>query len=61
VTGADGERACGPGTVVAFAPNEVHAMRAGREELLLLAAITPRPGARAAGPAADVAPGAAPR
>jgi hypothetical protein len=29
-----------------YAPNELHAMRAEGEELLLLATITPRPGSR---------------
>jgi quercetin dioxygenase-like cupin family protein len=33
---------------VAFAPHEVHGMRAEAEELLLLAILAPRPGERAA-------------
>ena len=40
------EAPCAPGDVVAYAPNELHAMRAETEELLLLATITPRPGGR---------------
>ena len=39
-------RDCVAGDVVAYAPNELHAMRATSDELLLLAAITPRPGTR---------------
>ena len=50
LTGDDGhgpaERACAAGDVVVYAPNEIHGMRAGSEELLLLATITPRPGSR---------------
>lgn len=57
VTGAGGERRCHAGDLVAFAPNEVHGMRAEAEELLLLAAITPRPGTRGA-PPADLPTGA---
>jgi quercetin dioxygenase-like cupin family protein len=37
---------CKPGDVVTYAPNELHGMRAGSGELLLLATITPRPGSR---------------
>jgi quercetin dioxygenase-like cupin family protein len=40
------EGECGPGTVVLYAPNEPHGMRATDTELLLLATITPRPGDR---------------
>jgi quercetin dioxygenase-like cupin family protein len=46
LAGADGERACAAGDVVVFPPDEPHAMRADDAELLLLATITPRPGAR---------------
>lgn len=50
LTGGEGEHAverrCTPGDVVAYAPNELHGMRAEGEQLLLLAAITPRPGTR---------------
>lgn len=46
VSGADGERAVAAGEFVAYAPDEPHAMRAGTEELLLLATIAPRPGRR---------------
>lgn len=42
--GAPCERACAAGDVVAYAPNELHGMRADGGELLLLATITPRPG-----------------
>jgi len=45
--GAPVERPCVAGDMVAYAPSELHGMRADRgEELLLLATITPRPGAR---------------
>lgn len=39
------ERRCSAGDVVLYAPGELHAMRAEDAELLLLATITPRPGA----------------
>jgi quercetin dioxygenase-like cupin family protein len=45
VSGADGERAVQTGDLVTYAPQEVHGMRAPDTELLLLATITPRPGA----------------
>jgi quercetin dioxygenase-like cupin family protein len=35
---------CSPGEVIVFAPSEQHGMRANEETLVLLAAITPRPG-----------------
>lgn len=43
---ADGPREwdCSPGEVIVFAPSEQHGMRANDETLVLLAAITPRPG-----------------
>ena len=44
--GAPCERACTAGDVIAYAPDELHAMRATNHELLLLATITPRPGSR---------------
>lgn len=46
--GADGnEIECEQGDVVSFSPEERHGMRAaGDDTLLLLATITPRPGAR---------------
>lgn len=47
VRGGDDERPVAPGDVVVYEPNELHGMRAGDEEFLLLATITPRPGARA--------------
>jgi quercetin dioxygenase-like cupin family protein len=47
LSGGDGERACAAGDVVVFAPDELHGMRAADAELLLLATIAPRPGARA--------------
>jgi quercetin dioxygenase-like cupin family protein len=37
---------CVAGDVVLYAPNELHAMRAGAEELVLLATIMPSPGSR---------------
>lgn len=46
VTGVEGERAVGAGEIIAIAPREPHAMRADREELVLAAFITPRPGSR---------------
>lgn len=50
ISGEEGEapvdRPCVAGDVVTYAPNELHAMRAEGEELLVLATITPRPGAR---------------
>lgn len=55
VSGAEGERAAKPGDLITYAPDEVHGMRAEHEPLLLLATITPRPGAR------PVTPHAAPR
>jgi quercetin dioxygenase-like cupin family protein len=44
--GSEGERevACNEGDIVLYAPNELHGMRAGGDELMLLATITPRPG-----------------
>jgi quercetin dioxygenase-like cupin family protein len=47
--GAAVERACAAGDMVAYAPEELHGMRADGGELLLLATITPRPGALPAG------------
>ena len=44
--GAPTERPCAAGDVVLYEPNELHGMRAAGAELLLLATITPRPGAR---------------
>ena len=46
LSGADEERRCTAGDVVAYEPGELHAMRADDGELLLLATITPRPGSR---------------
>ena len=37
---------CVAGDVMLYAPNELHAMRAESEELVLLATITPSPGGR---------------
>jgi quercetin dioxygenase-like cupin family protein len=48
VQGADGARACRAGDVVVFDPHEVPGMLADAEELLLLAILAPRPGARVA-------------
>jgi quercetin dioxygenase-like cupin family protein len=44
--GATVELHCVPGETVAYVPDELHGMRAEGETLLLLATITPRPGAR---------------
>jgi quercetin dioxygenase-like cupin family protein len=46
VSGGEGERPVGAGEILAIAPREPHAMRADREELVLAAFITPRPGSR---------------
>ena len=46
LSGAGTDRECSAGDVVAYAPDELHGMRATAGELLLLATITPRPGAR---------------
>lgn len=48
ISGGDGERRCSAGTVVSFAPEELHGMQAEDSELLLLATVTPRPGIRSA-------------
>ena len=42
--GAQEECVCGAGDMIAYVPNELHGMRAGNEELRILATITPRPG-----------------
>ncbi len=47
VSGADGERPVTTGDLVVYEPGEPHGMRAGDDTLVLLAVITPRPGARA--------------
>ena len=46
VLGGDGERAVRAGELLAIAPREPHGMRADREELVIAALITPRPGGR---------------
>jgi quercetin dioxygenase-like cupin family protein len=46
LSGREGERLCSAGDVVVYDPGESHGMRATDSELHLLAAITPRPGAR---------------
>lgn len=46
VSGSGGEQPVGPGEIVAFESKEPHGMRADREELVLAAFITPRPGSR---------------
>jgi len=46
VSGADGERPVKAGDLVVYAPGEQHGMRAAGDTLVLLAVITPRPGAR---------------
>jgi quercetin dioxygenase-like cupin family protein len=46
VSGADEERRVGPGMMLTFVPGESHGMRAVDEELVILATIAPRPGAR---------------
>ena len=44
--GGNAEHHCTAGDIVAYEPNELHGMRAEGETMLLLATITPRPGAR---------------
>lgn len=44
--GATDERPCSTGDLIAYEPDEGHSMRAGAEEMVLLATITPRPGER---------------
>jgi quercetin dioxygenase-like cupin family protein len=46
LSGEDDERRCAAGELVAYAPDELHGMRATDGELLLMAAITPRPATR---------------
>lgn len=46
LSGEHDERTCAVGEVVAFEPDELHGMRATDGELLLMAAITPRPATR---------------
>jgi quercetin dioxygenase-like cupin family protein len=46
VTGGDSESVVSAGCVVVYEPNEQHGMRAVDEELVLVATIAPRPGAR---------------
>jgi len=46
VSGASGESSVGAGDLVAYDPGELHGMKAGTEQLVLVAVITPRPGAR---------------
>lgn len=47
-TGGAEERPIAAGDAVTYEPNELHGMRAVDEELVLLAAIAPRPGSRGA-------------
>jgi quercetin dioxygenase-like cupin family protein len=47
VLGAEGERLVRAGDLVAYEPRELHGMRALDEQLVIVAAITPRPGAAA--------------
>ena len=46
VSGPEGERPVKAGDLVVYAPGEMHGMRAVDDTLVLLAVITPRPGAR---------------
>jgi quercetin dioxygenase-like cupin family protein len=46
VSGAAGESSVSPGDVVAYDVGELHGMKAGSEQLVIAAIITPRPGAR---------------
>jgi quercetin dioxygenase-like cupin family protein len=47
VLGAEGERDVRAGDLVVYEPHELHGMRATDEQLVIAAAITPRPGAAA--------------
>lgn len=42
-SGANGEQTLGPGSLVTYAPNEPHGIKAGNERLVFLAVIAPRP------------------
>jgi quercetin dioxygenase-like cupin family protein len=55
LSGDSRSRRCTAGDIVMYAPEELHGMRATDGELLLLATIAPRPGARPATPAAGSA------
>jgi quercetin dioxygenase-like cupin family protein len=44
VSGAEGERSVRAGQIVIYDPGELHGMRAGNEQLVILATIAPRPG-----------------
>jgi mannose-6-phosphate isomerase-like protein (cupin superfamily) len=46
VVGGTEERLVHPGDVVAYDVDELHGMRAGEEQLVIVAVIAPRPGAR---------------
>ena len=46
VSGASGESSVSPGDVVAYDAGELHGMKAGSEQLVIAAIITPRPGTR---------------
>lgn len=46
VSGVDGERPVSAGHVVAYAPDEPHAMRADHTQLVLVATIAPNPASR---------------
>lgn len=46
ISGPDQEERCGPGTVIPYAPEELHGMRALDQRLVVMATIAPRPGGR---------------
>lgn len=46
VSDAVGEHAVQAGEVVSYEPRELHGMRAATEQMVILAAIAPRPGSR---------------
>jgi quercetin dioxygenase-like cupin family protein len=46
VVGGAGERRVGPGDIAVYEPHEPHGMRAGGEQLVIVAIIAPRPGSR---------------
>ena len=46
ISGPEDDVSAGPGMVVAYAPEELHGMRALGERFVVMAVIAPRPGAR---------------
>ena len=44
ISGPEGDERCASGSVVAYAPEELHGMRALEERFIVMAVIAPRPG-----------------